>query len=1397
MYAYDPANRLSTVTQTLAGAPGGQVVWRYAYDIQGNLTSVTDPNGNVTNYLYDDFTRTLSQTSPVSGVTVYTYDAAGNALTTTDANGATTARTYDPLNRVLSSVSTRGSTETVSYTYDDGTAGNFGIGRVSTLGDPTGTTVYRYERRGLLRSEVKTIAGSAYTTAFTYDANGNRSTLTYSNGVAAQYTHDFADRPYSLTNGTTTVVSSATYLPFGPLATLAFGNGTTRTMSYDARYRPLENKLIGPGGTIADYTYAEDNNGNITQIHDSISASYNRDFGYDDLNRLTTANSGTTLWGGGSYTYDAMGNMLSSSLGTWKTTSSSLVGTTPKLGSVVENGAARGVTYDAAGNEIAVGSSAFTYSPRNTLASADTSSYAYDGRGLRTIATFSFFSLTATPDTVVGGNGATGVVALNTPAAADTTISLSSSNSGAATVPPSVMIPTGQLSASFGITTSPVSASITTTLSATFNQYTTAVPFTIAPPDLASLTIAPMSTTSGSTATGTVALTGPPATDVVILLSSNNAAASVPASVTLPSGSISASFSITTTVGTNATIVITATLNGTSRQASLTLSNPELTSLSISPTSVVNGGTATATMTLNSPAGSNFVVTITQSGSGALPPGGYSVTVPPGATTATFSLITALQSFTASTVTFTVTRNFVSRQATLTVNPPWLASFAVSPQVLIGGDAPSTGTATLNGVGSNGPGGYMVTFMSSNTSLIATPQPLYLTGRTSGQTTILTNPVLSSTPVVVTATDSTGVNLSQTMTLQPLPVTISSLTLGATSIIGSNSVTGTITLTASAPAPGVDVDLQSSNLALVDPGTYVHVATGATTASFAFKTAIPIANTNVTISAVHGATTRSVALTVQKPTAANYVASLSLSSPYYSPAGNPISGTVSLNASATARTTVTLSSSNTAVATVPASVTISKGSQTQTFTITTSAGLASPADVTITASAGGTIAPVTITVYPLNSIFMTGVGLGTPTVQAGGGYYQIGTVCLSANVPAGGLTLSFTGSRSNVVDIYGYNSNGQQTVGSAYIPPGYACAWIFAHTYQFTGINRRTTISSTVNGITRSAALQITAQPQALLGRPDPIRCAAIALSPCLSALPQLAIDSNRPLRPEPQMSGDSSGYYLYNPEMRLLAETEVSTTAAKSLAYSYFWFADMPVAAVEVATNTTRWYATDQLGTPYVMTDAAGTPVWRAEYAPYGSVFSMRTGASLHQPLRFPGQVAQDGTETYYNVFRHYRSSWGRYTQADPLGLQPGANMFEYTRDNPIRYVDLFGLWETGGYPGPKDATVVCEGGEMIPWIGANFFPTRKERECLKDCAELHENSHMNDIVRVKHDICRGEPHYVRVNPSSKQERDDSEVKAYNVEYNCLKNNYRRQQHCCETEIKQRMGNIEELAGC
>ena len=166
--------------------------------------------------------------------------------------------------------------------------------------------------------------------------------------------------------------------------------------------------------------------------------------------------------------------------------------------------------------------------------------------------------------------------------------------------------------------------------------------------------------------------------------------------------------------------------------------------------------------------------------------------------------------------------------------------------------------------------------------------------------------------------------------------------------------------------------------------------------------------------------------------------------------------------------------------------------------------------------------------------------------------------------------------------------------------------------------------------------------------------------SPCLMAMPRLATSAD-----------DTSGYYLCTPELSLLAETEMWTNATKAIAYSYLWFAGMPVASIQASTNTTRWYFTDHLGTPLLQTDATAAVVWRAEQSPYGRFFSYRAGASLHQPLRFPGQIAQDTGDLSYNVFRWYRSTWGRYTQPDPLSLAGSLNLFGYVDADPVNSLD------------------------------------------------------------------------------------------------------------------------------
>jgi hypothetical protein len=93
-------------------------------------------------------------------------------------------------------------------------------------------------------------------------------------------------------------------------------------------------------------------------------------------------------------------------------------------------------------------------------------------------------------------------------------------------------------------------------------------------PTVSSLTLDPTSVIGGvQSSTGTVTLSGPaPAGGAQVALSSDNGAASVHSSVTVPAGATTATFTVgTSTVLFTTSAHISASYNGTTRTASLTI----------------------------------------------------------------------------------------------------------------------------------------------------------------------------------------------------------------------------------------------------------------------------------------------------------------------------------------------------------------------------------------------------------------------------------------------------------------------------------------------------------------------------------------------------------------------------------------------------------------------------------------------------------------------------------------------------------------------------------------------------------------------------------------------------------------------------------------------------------
>ena len=65
----------------------------------------------------------------------------------------------------------------------------------------------------------------------------------------------------------------------------------------------------------------------------------------------------------------------------------------------------------------------------------------------------------------------------------------------------------------------------------------------------------------------------------------------------------------------------------------------------------------------------------------------------------------------------------------------------------------------------------------------------------------------------------------------------------------------------------------------------------------------------------------------------------------------------------------------------------------------------------------------------------------------------------------------------------------------------------------------------------------------------------------------------------------------------------------------------------------------------------------------------------TFNLPLRLPGQRYDAETGLHYNYFRDYEPALGRYGQSDPIGIRAGLNTYSYTKSNPLRWIDPYGL--------------------------------------------------------------------------------------------------------------------------
>jgi RHS repeat-associated protein len=362
---YDALNRLIQITD-----PGSGVT-HFHFDAEDDLTSVVDPRSLTTSYAYDGFGDLIQQTSPDTGITVNSYDSGGNLATSTDARGQAGTYTYDARNRVTQIAY---GDQTITFGYD---AGTNGVGRLTSGGDAKHALAWSYDALGRVIGKTQTVGtGSsavAKSVSYTY-TNGDLTSLVTPSGQTVTYGYTNGQVTSISVNGNA-VLSLVLYQPFGPVAGWTWANNSNEARAYD------EDGNVTNVEAAEGFTYSYDNAFRITGITDTDNAALSQSYGYDALDRLTSA-TGTGL--NETWTYDANGNRQTQG----GATSSTYTGATASNQLASISGVlTRTYAYAASGQTTSYGGNTFTYMDSGRLGSVSnsggTTGYIFNALGQR------------------------------------------------------------------------------------------------------------------------------------------------------------------------------------------------------------------------------------------------------------------------------------------------------------------------------------------------------------------------------------------------------------------------------------------------------------------------------------------------------------------------------------------------------------------------------------------------------------------------------------------------------------------------------------------------------------------------------------------------------------------------------------------------------------------------------------------------------------------------------------------------------------------------------------------------------------------------------------------------------------------------------------------------------